>query len=273
MVFNESPASGQQKRRRIEVRNSPLESDNIEEADEVHESDDSNASYGNGHLSDQDKSSGKDDGDALFNHQSVLQKAASFCFGTLNLQLDCVDPVWNPIYGPNRPINLKHVDDLLDGFQSGIYRTEPQNHLYVACSAGTWAQLRKHCEDPNTRLSNPDNPVNNDTHLPSKNERRSIVEALFSPEPSTSVASSPIIWDWKNNGPCRLELLAGQHRMEALRRFLKNKYGENASDQIAQHFWWTCMIYNQGNLGFKIIYLRNLYILPFSIPAQALKLS
>ena len=141
-----------------------------------------------------------------------------------------MDPIWNPIYNPNWPINLKHVNDLLNGFQFDIYHTEPQNHFYIAYSAGTWAQLWKHCKDPNTCLSNPDNPINNDTHLSSKNKCRSIVKALFSPEPSTSITSSLIIWNWKNNGPCQLKLLTNQHQMKVLHWFLKNKYGENTLD-------------------------------------------
>ena len=191
---------------------------------------------------------GNNDNDISFNSLSVLQQAAAFCFGTLNLQLDCVDLVWNSRYGTNRPINAKHVNRLMMKFQSGLHRTDPQNHLYIACSVETWSRLERHCQESSTRLTNPENPGDNSPFYSTDCERRNSIKTLFSPSSSISSINSPIIWNWKNCNIYRLELLAGQHRIHALRQLLQQRYSSNtdASNQINQHLWWTCRIYNQG---------------------------
>jgi hypothetical protein len=194
-------------------------------------------------------SSGAEEKNSLFNkHQSLRQRAEQFCFGTLNLQLDCVDPIWNQIYGTNRPIKPSHASHLMKEFQSnGIHRMASQHHLFVACSAETWAQLQKHCENPNTRLSNPNDPTRSRSFFTSTHDRKESIGRLFSPTTSVSPAESPIIWGWKNNESCRLELLAGQHRIRALHQLLEKTIGNDES-HIAAHYWWTCAIYNQGNV-------------------------
>ena len=233
-----SSTSGQQQKQRqdchVETRD-PL----LEKADHSFFNQDNNRS-----LSDE----GNNSNDISLNGQSILQQAAAFCLGTLNLQLDCVDLVWNSQYGTNRPINIKHVNRLVIKFQSGLHRTDPQNHLYIACSVETWSRLQRHCQESSTRLTSPKDPGDNSPFYSTDCERKDGIKTLFSSSSPMSPINSPIIWDWKNCNTYRLELLAGQHRIHALRRLLQQRYSSNTdtSDQIAQHLWWTCRIYNQG---------------------------
>jgi hypothetical protein len=194
-------------------------------------------------------SSDAEEKNSLFNkHQSLRQQAEQFCFGTLNLQLDCIDPIWNQTYGTNRPIKPSHISHLMKEFQSnGIHRMASQHHLYVACSAETWAQLQKHCENPNTRLSNPNDPTRSGPFFTSTHDCKESISRLFSSNTSVPPAESPIIWGWKNNDSCCLELLAGQHRIRALHQLLEKTIGDDES-HMAAHYWWTCAIYNQGNV-------------------------
>jgi len=236
-TFNQSSNSAQSQ------THSHLEAPDTSLQDQV-DSKDNNVDHD---ISEHDSSNIEEKNSPFDKHQSLLQQAEQFRFGTLNLQLNCVDPIWDRAYGTNRPIKPGHINHLLKEFElNGIHRMEPQNHLYVACSAETWAQLQKHCEDPDTWLSNPDNPTQSRSIFTSIHNRKQSIDKLFSPNGFTT--DSPIIWGWKNKDSCRLELLAGQHRIRALRRLLEKIIGDDQS-QIAAQYWWTCAIYNQGNVS------------------------
>jgi hypothetical protein len=65
---------------------------------------------------------------------------------------------------------------------------------------------------------------------------------LFSPESPIHPEKAPVIQQWQSLTQRPLELLAGQHRLEALREFL-----QTFPDSICEGAkWWICDVYDQG---------------------------
>jgi hypothetical protein len=66
-------------------------------------------------------------------------------------------------------------------------------------------------------------------------------------EPTSSMPSSwPSFHDWMSVNGCPAELMAGQHRVEALKLFQKKNQLHTSLDE--DPLWWLCDIYDRGRL-------------------------
>jgi hypothetical protein len=64
-------------------------------------------------------------------------------------------------------------------------------------------------------------------------------------QPTSATATSwPWFGDWVKVNGARAELMAGQHRVEALKTFRKKGRLQTSSD--AEPLWWVCDVYDRG---------------------------
>lgn len=143
----------------------------------------------------------------LLDAASVRQQAQSYRLATAKLPLDALTCRWKN--GSNRHVNRQHVSRLCRIFKQGaLARQAEENFLLVQCSAEMVRRMRDH------------------------------VDAQGSGGGQGEVLSFD---DWSAvNGGEKVEVMAGQHRMEALREYVE----QTGSD--AKELWWTCILYDRG---------------------------
>lgn len=143
---------------------------------------------------------------------SLTQQVERYRLVRAKFPIDCVTAAWSK--GSNRSISEAHCDQLRKAFESGLYREDPQHCLRLACSKDEVDRVLAH-------LQAQGQPTNFDDHL------RPWVDFM----------------DWAKVNDRPAELMAGAHRVKALKTFLK-KHGYDEGDQSQR--WWVCEIYDQG---------------------------
>jgi hypothetical protein len=117
--------------------------------------------------------------------------------------------------GSNRALDMKQVHALCAIFEQQQLQREPvENRLRVACSRADVERMRAHLDQAG--------------------------------QPTSETTSSwPSFRDWVSVNGCPVELMAGQHRVAALKAFLHKKSRlHTSSDGDPQ--WWLCDIYDRG---------------------------
>ncbi|KAF7561207.1 hypothetical protein G7046_g2927 [Stylonectria norvegica] len=118
---------------------------------------------------------------------------------------------------PSKPVlqdelsNRQHVSRLRRIFEQGaLERQAEENYLLVQCSAEGVARMLSHLEDPGL-------------------------------DPASEKVLS--FRDWMSiNQDEKIEVMAGQHRIEALREYIKQIGADT------EEWWWTCEIYDRDKL-------------------------
>lgn len=141
---------------------------------------------------------------------SVRQQAQPYRLVTARLPIAALTQTWS--IGKNRRVDRQHARNLCSVFmQGGLQRRAEENHLLVLCSASEVARMMDHLGSQGRQSSGP-------------------------------VTGEPDLFaDWLmvNQGK-KVELMAGQHRVEALREYVKQMgCGE-------EELWWTCEFYDRG---------------------------
>lgn len=153
----------------------------------------------------------------LANNKSIDELAEPYHLLSARLPISALSTTWSS--GTNRPVDFKHVQDLCRIFkEQGLHREATGNHLRVACTQSEVQTMLAHLESTG--------PI---AHSPK--------------------ASSQYLrfdeWIQVNRKP--LELMAGQHRVEALKIFLRHLGKPNTSHEIdTEQSWWICDIYDIG---------------------------
>jgi hypothetical protein len=150
---------------------------------------------------------------------SLLQQVEPYRLITAKFPIDRVTTVWSR--GRNRPINDAHCEQLRKAFRSGLHREDPQNYLRLACQKVEVDRMVSHLLAQGQSTSS--------------DVRRSWVDFT----------------DWAEVNPSQAELMAGAHRVKALKAFLKSQ-GEEEADQSER--WWICVIYDKGG---SLIHFRH----------------
>ena len=144
---------------------------------------------------------------------SAREQARPYLLATAKLPVAALTSTWRT--GQNRPLNLQHVQDLCSVFaKGGLARSSEKNYLLVACSAAAVATMREYLKAAG-EISNFNGLLGDDSPLSFK----------YWPEVT-------------DNAPA--ELMAGQHRVAALRKYVE----ENGFEE--DELWWTCELYDQG---------------------------
>lgn len=143
--------------------------------------------------------------------ESVIEQAKPYLLATAKFPISALTAVWK--VGHNRQIDAKHVQNLYRIFkEQNLQREVDENHLRIACSRAEVDRMKD-------RL-NSDNIVN-DSWLDFGN--------------------------WTAVNGTKVELMAGQHRVEALKLFLDHVRRQSGGGLAEEdQSWWICKIYDIG---------------------------
>ena len=145
--------------------------------------------------------------DGLRDSASIRELARPYLLAVGRLPLDVLNTTWSA--GRNRAIEAKHVRELCEAFKiNGLQRHEPRNRLLCLCSADDARRVR-----------------------------RGASEEAADGQPDKEM--DLLRWAEVNSGS--VEVIAGQHRIAALREYSRDSGGARP-DQL----WWTCELYDQG---------------------------
>lgn len=136
--------------------------------------------------------------------KSIEQQAEQYRLGTVKFPLNALTTTWK--LGSNRRINGKHVHALYEKFKDeGLQREVPRNHLLVECGRDDFERMMDHL-----RVG------------------------------GVSIPECPSFDEWMRVIGNQAEVMAGQHRMEALR------LSPDGAPAAGNQAWWTCRVYDTG---------------------------
>jgi hypothetical protein len=141
----------------------------------------------------------------------VRDRAEPYRLATARFLVDDLNPTW--VDGRNRKPDKKQVSALCAIFEGQqLQRESVENRLRVLCSRSDVEQMLAHLGD----------------------------------EPATETSSSwPWFGDWIMVTGCRAELMAGQHRVAALKAFFQKKDRLHTTSE-PDPLWWLCDVYDRG---------------------------
>lgn len=148
---------------------------------------------------------------------SVDEQSQPYLLATVQFPIDQLTPDWR--LGSNRPINEAHKRQLLQVFKdSGILRRDISHRLYISCSKAHVEQMLAHLK-----------------------QKESVAgDAVEGEEKDNGDKEWPSFEEWGDVIGERAELLAGNHRVEALKEYLRQSESPKAES------WWVCNIYDRG---------------------------
>ncbi|KAH8748291.1 hypothetical protein F5882DRAFT_236928, partial [Hyaloscypha sp. PMI_1271] len=138
---------------------------------------------------------------------------------TAKFPIDALTASWS--LGVNRPVNDKHVLTLCRTFEveEGLQRETSSNHLMVGCTAEQIRKMRFHFD----LLGKP-------SRWP---------ESISGPWPSFD--------EWTTVTKEKVEIISGQHRVEALKLFLERNSKRLDSSENDER-WWISDVYDLDKL-------------------------
>ncbi|KAI9764365.1 MAG: hypothetical protein M1840_008503 [Geoglossum simile] len=166
--------------------------------------------------------------------ESPVEQAEQYRLGTVRMPIDSLSSVWRRGNGTNRQVSHPHVLTLLKIFlDEGLKRKAPENHLLVGCNGSQVGAMLQFLESRST------------SSAVRANTRPEIEKAMRSRFPRNQLDEAPewpLFEGWeKING--RAELMAGQHRVEALKLYI-----QATSSDITGQSWWVCDLYDLESL-------------------------
>lgn len=146
---------------------------------------------------------------------SIRKQAESHRITVAKMPLDALTCRWSN--GSNRQLKNSHVQKLCGLFMEGkLARQSTENYILVQCSG----QSIQRAISKAMLSSGNDNEENGGEDVESREMLR--------------------FDDWMVVNDEKAEVMAGQHRIEALREYVKQTKGD------AKDLWWVCEFYNKG---------------------------
>ncbi|KAH7471456.1 hypothetical protein FOMA001_g13813 [Fusarium oxysporum f. sp. matthiolae] len=147
---------------------------------------------------------------------SLRKQAEPYRLAVAELPIHLLDSSWSR--GNNRPLDRNHVAHLCRSFQNGgLARRAEEHYIQVSCSAAA--------VDKMMISAIPDRDQNT-----AQNQHQHVLSFR----------------NWADINDERPELMAGQHRIEALKDYVK----QTASDP--NDLWWICEFYNKDTLPVEL---------------------
>lgn len=148
---------------------------------------------------------------------SIYDQAAPYLLVTARFPIDALTSEWS--IGVNRPIDQAHKRRLRQIFdEAGVLRQDTSHRLQVACSE---AQVQQMLD-----------------HLKEEGQTQTTTTAAKSAKEGDS--KWPSFEGWMSVIGEKVELIAGHHRVEAFKEYLR--LGQLPEEER----WWVCSIYNKG---------------------------
>jgi len=150
---------------------------------------------------------------ALTCTESVVEQAKPYLLAVAKLPVDVLIAAWK--VGSNRQTDTRHVQSLYRIFkEQGLQREPDENHLRIACSQAEVDRMRDHVNSSGT-LS------------------------------GSQIPAYLAFDDWMEVNGTKVEVMAGQHRIEALKVFVSHLSSRSQGSLIEEeHLWWICDIYD-----------------------------
>lgn len=141
---------------------------------------------------------------------SLRKQAEPYRLAVAELPIHLLDFSWSR--GSNRPLDRNHVAHLCRSFQNGgLARRAEQHYIQVSCSAAAVQKMIINAL-----------PDTDQSHI---QDRRQHVLSFR---------------NWADFIDERPELMAGQHRIEALKDYVKQTHSDSSD------LWWICEFYDKG---------------------------
>lgn len=154
---------------------------------------------------------------SFLDSSTVRQLAEPYRLATARIPFDALTCTWRR--GVNRQVNRQHASRLRRMFEQGsLARQAEENYLLVQCRAEAVERMISHLKGLDS-------------------ETGGAVGATS----GTDKVLEFDMWAVVNREE-KAEVMAGQHRMEALREYVR------VSGSGAKELWWTCIIYDRGRL-------------------------
>lgn len=149
--------------------------------------------------------------------KSAREQAEAYRLATVRFPIDALSPIWS--VGSNRPIDEGHKRRLVEVFKEhGLRRSDVSSRLLVACGRDDVEKMKE--------------------AMGLANDISVLVEE----------AGKESIWpyfkDWMQVVGKRAELMAGNHRVEALKEILSRSEDGAGNDER----WWVCDLYDKGSV-------------------------
>lgn len=142
--------------------------------------------------------------------KSVLELAREYHIASARMPIHALSPTWS--LGHNRPIHHTQVDRLRKIFHTGtLNRTAIENRILILCPKAEVDRMEQYTSS----------------------------QAVSSEGSQEQHIQDFRAWDEINTGR-KVEILAGQHRVEALKAYVEETGG--GDDEL----WWACDIYDKG---------------------------
>ncbi len=150
---------------------------------------------------------------------SLREQAEPYRLATAKFRVEALTSTWS--LGSNRQIHENHVQSLCRLFQEqGLQRELAENHLLVACTRAEVQRMMAHLEQAGQDTS----------------------------QGGGSPSSWPSFDDWMAVNGRKGEIMAGQHRIEALKLYLRRIGSSHSGGPAVERdqAWWICDIYDKG---------------------------
>lgn len=155
----------------------------------------------------------------LVKSTSLREQAEPYLLATAKFRIEALTSTWS--LGSNRQIHKNHVQSLCRIFEEqGLQREPVEYHLLIACTREEVQRMVDHLELAGHNLSECEG---NQTLWPSFD-------------------------DWMSVNGSKAEIMAGQHRVEALKLYLRRISSNHPGTQAFEkdQSWWICGIYDKG---------------------------
>ncbi|KAK1519800.1 hypothetical protein CABS01_16568 [Colletotrichum abscissum] len=155
--------------------------------------------------------------------ESVRERAKPYLLAVAKLHSDVLETTWSR--GRNRRVEPTHVRQLKETFmRGGLERCAPENRMFVLCSAKEVRQVLEAQKEDEDEDAGEDPSANGDSH--GSNEHLDDTSFL----------------NWSVINKTRVEVMAGQHRLRALREYIE------ATGAPETDSWWVCELYDKDRL-------------------------
>ena len=148
---------------------------------------------------------------------SIYDQAAPYLLATAKFPIDALTSEWS--IGVNRPIDEAHKRRLRQIFdEAGVLRRDTSHRLQIACSKAEVQQMLDHLEE----------------------EEQAQITASAAEGAEEGDSKWPSFEGWATVIRAKAELIAGHHRVEAFKEYLRLRRLPE------EERWWVCSIYDKG---------------------------
>lgn len=170
--------------------------------------------------------------DILTEAKPLEKRVEPYYLGAARFRINILNPTW--AYGTNRVLSKKQTSGLVKAFSSstGICRTEREHRLRVLCKSSDVQKMQewvKSSADTQSGNSGAEDATGKEAHV-----------GVSNAQPGTH-SGWDVFDNWQSVVGNSIELIAGQHRVEALKEILRKR--NQSGDEEG---WWVCDIYDAG---------------------------